>query len=220
MDTIAVKEQEFTSAAKIAIQQAHGLEIANEDDLRIAAGLMDGFKKAKQSVAAFFKPMKDNAYKAHKEICAREKELLNPYDEADKAVRVKVTVYNAEQQRIAAEKEAELKARQEAEAKALMEQAIKAENDGNIAVAESLLKQASITETISTPVQQAKIEGLSFRATYTVEIEDISKVPTEINGVLIRPVDESAIKKLAQMSKGNIKIPGIKIVTTQQAVSR
>jgi hypothetical protein len=53
-----------------------------------------------------------------------------------------------------------------------------------------------------------------------VVVEDAGKVPCEINGIIIRPVDEAAIKRLAQMSKGAVVIPGVKIMSTQEAYSR
>lgn len=220
MDNIAIKEQEFTSAASAAIATAHNLTITSEEDLRVAANLMDGFKKAKKSVEDFFKPMKDKAHQAHKEICARETDLLTPYKEADTAVKGKVTAYNAEQRRLADIEAARIRAAQGKESRRLMDEAEKAETNGNVAEAESLLKQAVITETIKTPVRQAKVAGISYRVAYNIEITDEAAVPCTVSGVTIRPIDESAIKKLAQLAKGAITIPGIKITTTQEAVSR
>lgn len=214
------KEQEFTAAAQAAINTAHSLEIRGENDLHIAAQLMNGFKTAKQSIADFFKPMKDAAHKAHKEVCDREKTMLTPYDTADRTIKTKVTAYNAEQRRLAELEAARLRAAQEEESRRLMDEAVKAESGGNGAVAESLLKQAAITETIQTPIQQTKVHGISYRQSYSVVVEDLAKVPCEINGVVIRPVDEPAVKKLAQLSKGAISIPGIKIVASQEAYSR
>jgi len=214
------KEQEFTYAARAAISAAHCLEIQDENDVYIAAQFMDSFKKAKKSVEDFFKPMKDSAFQAHRAICDREKILLSPYADADKTIKAKVTAYNAEQRRLSEIEALKLRARQEEEAHRLMDEAIKADSGGDIAAAESLFKQAAITETIQTPIQQAKVQGISYRTNYGVVIEDLTKVPCEINGAVIRPVDESAVKKLAQLSKGTISIPGIKIVVTQEAYSR
>lgn len=215
-----MKEQEFTTAAQAAISTAHSLEIQNDDDLLVASRLMDGFKKAKKSVEDFFKPMKDNAYKAHRAVCDREKTLLDPYLQADKAVKSKVTAYNAERQRQAAIEAARLRAAQDEESRRLMEQAVAAESSGDAVAAESLLKQAAVTETICAPVHQDKTAGISYRTTYSVTISDLAKVPCEINGIVIRPVDESAVRKLAQMSKGLVSIPGITIKTVQEAYSR
>jgi len=220
MNAITVQEQEFTTVAQAAIATAHNLEIKGEDDLHIAAQIMNGFKTARQSIGDFFKPMKDSAFKAHRAICDREKAMLTPYDTADKSIKSKVTAYNAEQRRIAEIEAAKLRAKQDEEARRLMDEAIKADSGGDNAAAESLFKQAAITETIQTPIPQTKVQGISYRTSYGVVIEDLNKVPCEIGGVVIRPVDESAVKKLAQLSKGAISIPGIKIVVTQEAYSR
>jgi len=215
------QEQELTTAAQAAIVTAYNLVISDETGMAVAAQVMSGFKTAKQSIGDFFKPMKDSAFKAHKEICAREKTLLAPYEEADKAIKIKVNAYAAEQRRLAEIEASRIRAEQEAEAKRLMEEAVKAESVGNEVAAQSFLKQASITETVKTPVMQvSKTDGISYRTTYNIFVEDLSKIPCEINGVTIRPVDESAVKKLAQISKGTISIPGIKIVTNKEAYSR
>lgn len=215
------KEHEFTSAGKTAIDKAHTLEISGEADLKTAAGLMDGFKKAKKSVTDFFKPMKDSAHRAHKEICDREKSLLTPYDDADRAVKGKVTAYNAEQRRLAEIEAARIRAAQKAESKRLMEQACEAEDEGNAVAAEMLLKQAEITESINLPATTGpKVDGISYRTTYSVEVTDLGAVPCEVGGVIIRPADLTAIKKLAQMAKGQLSIPGVKIITSKEAYSR
>lgn len=221
MTEIAIKEHEFTTAAQSAIATAHSLEIRDMDDLHVASDLMSGFKSAKKSVEDFFKPMKDSAFQAHRAICDREKVLLAPYADADKTIKSKVTTYNAEQRRLAEIKAAELRAKQEAEAQRLMDEAVKAESDGDNSAAESLLKQAEITETINTPtIQTEKVTGISYRTTYSVEVTHMEAVPCELNGAVIRPVDISAIKKLAQITKGAISIPGIKITVNKEAYSR
>ena len=221
MSEIALKEQEFTTAAQAAITTAHNLTISSDDDMRIAAQLMNGFKTAKSSIVTFFGPLKSAAHKAHKEITSREKSLILPFDEADRSIKKKVNEYAAEQRRLAEIEAARIRAEQEAESKRLMDEAVSAELNGDEVSAQSLLKQATITETVNTPVMQtAKTDGISYRTTYSVSVEDLNEVPCEINGVIIRPVDESAIKKLAQLSKGAISIPGVKITTNKEAYSR
>lgn len=221
MFDITTKEQEFTGVAQRAISTANSLEIQGEDDLRIASDLMNGFKKAKQSVVDFFKPIKDDAFKVHRGICDREKVLLTPYDEADKAVKGKVTAYNAEQRRLAEIAQAQMKQAQEQAAAQALAAAVKAECDGDKIKAETLLKQAEITETMTMPTPtQSKVDGISYRTTYEVVITDESLVPCEVGGVCIRPVDMASVKKLAQMAKGKLTIPGVEIKTVQTAYSR
>lgn len=216
------KEQEFTTAAQAAIAMAHSLEIKSDADLHTAAGLMKGFKDAKKSVQDFFKPLKDDAHKAHRTICDREKALLSPYADADRAIKTKVTAYNAEQKRLADIEASRIKRLQGEETEKLIEQAVKAESGGDSVSSEMLLRQAEITESIKAPAatQPQKVDGISYRDTYNITIEDLSKVPCEFGGVVIRPIDESAVRKLAQISRGNVSIPGIKITTKKVAYSR
>lgn len=54
-----------------------------------------------------------------------------------------------------------------------------------------------------------KVSGVSTSTDWEIESIDASKVPTEVAGVIIRPVDEAAVKRLIRMSKGAVQIPGV-----------
>ena len=50
---------------------------------------------------------------------------------------------------------------------------------------------------------------MSYQKDWEITDIDLSKVPTSIAGVLIRPVDTAAVMKLIRASKGAIQIEGI-----------
>lgn len=54
-------------------------------------------KQKAAEVTEFFKPMKDTAYKAHKAICDREKEMLTPLRNAEKTLKKTMGDYAMEQ---------------------------------------------------------------------------------------------------------------------------
>ena len=55
---------------------------------------------------------------------------------------------------------------------------------------------------------------------WEVELIDQDSVPVSVAGVVIRPVDLAAIKRIARAAKGAIKIPGIRIKEVQTTVLR
>jgi translation initiation factor IF-2 len=108
------------------------------------------------------------------------------------------------------------------EAERLLAEAEKAIDEGREMESEILFAQAEIIET-STPaiqIQAPTAKGISTRTMYRARVIDESKVPIEVAGVVIRPVDLAAINKLAQASKGRVQIPGIEIYTEDSVAVR
>ena len=59
-----------------------------------------------------------------------------------------------------------------------------------------------------------KAAGVSTSRAWKITNIDSSKVPVEIAGAIIRPVDEKAVMALIKATKGSIKIPGIEYEET------
>ena len=155
-------------------------------------------------------------------IVDREKELLKPLEQAENEVKKKMAAYQKkvqEEERAARELAEKLK-REEAER--LLAEAAKAAEQGNEMESEILLAQAEIMEASQPAVQMQapKATGVSTRTLYRARIIDESKVPVEVAGVVIRPVDLAAINKLARASKGKVQIPGIEIYEEQSVAIR
>ena len=64
-------------------------------------------------------------------------------------------------------------------------------------------------------VEGGSQKGISSQDDYIVTITDESLVPVTLNGIILRKVDEGAIKRLVKLAKGNIEIPGVKIEKTK-----
>lgn len=130
--------------------------------------------------------------------------------------------YTAEQERKRREaEEAARRAREEAAQKAL-DQAVALEQEGKHEQAAAALEEADIMA--ATPVAVAQpvtpTKGVTTKKVWEVQIVDPSAVPVSIAGIVIRPVDEMAIKKLANSSKGQISIPGVRIIEKVQTILR
>jgi membrane protein involved in colicin uptake len=81
----------------------------------VSAGI-GRLKKIKTEIAVLFRDPKKAASDAHKAICAAEKKLMQPVDDAIQTANGKLLAYDREQARIRAEQEAELRRKAEAEA--------------------------------------------------------------------------------------------------------
>lgn len=212
---------EVTNVERIAA----GIVITTDDELQNAVDFIKQIKESSSRVTDFFKPMKDSAYKAHKSICDREKEMLKPLTAAEKLVKGRIGEYTQEQERKRRELEEKLRKQAEAETARKLEEAAALEKEGKVEEMEAALMDAQYTEqaskNVSVNMTAPKASGLSTSKAWEITGIDSSKVPVEINGMEIRPVDEKAVMRLIKASKGKIAIPGITYrETTQVSVRR
>jgi len=194
-------EIQVATATEIRVIDQNTYEAANA---RI--GLLQGLKK---KVEDFFKPMKQKAQDAHKQICQQEKEQLNPILSAIDDLKQKtIAYYTAEQQRIAAEQERQRKAAEEMAALAA-----EAETSGDTETATEAVALAAMEETKVTYSPSAK--GTSMREVWRAEVIDIDKVP---RCFLI--VDQAALDALAKSQKDKMSVPGVKAVMSYSNSTR
>jgi hypothetical protein len=143
------------------------------------------------------------------------KDVLGPLDQADRTYRDKITAFNQEQNRIKAEASAAAE-RRRLEAEALFNESAKAEQDGQVKVAEQLLIKATesdIAATTAAQVAQAPALANTIRAAggsvtgrqvWKWEVEKPEDVPREY-----LMVDEVAVERMVKAGARNI--PGIRI---------
>jgi hypothetical protein len=208
MNEIQVKEQAATLE-----QQAQDYQIVSNTDYEEAAGFLKRVKGAETEVKAYWKPAKDAAAKAHKEICEKEKAMLSICESAEKILKGKMLVYSQkiEAERRAAEEEARKAA--QAESDRLLAEAAKAEKSGNSMAATVNMAMAEQMESVKPAVQVAapKVTGISTKKVWKARITDEKAVPTYIAGICIRPVDERALLQLHRLNP-NVEIAGVEFV--------
>ena len=192
--------------------RADALKVTNDEEYQDAAEFLKTLKDQAGKVKDFFKPLKDAAHKAHKEVCDREKMMLDPLTKAESVIKKAVGGYLAEQER--KRKAAEERARQAAKAEAdrLLAEAAALENEGKTEEATAAMEEAEIIDgaTVAVPsAPTAKVKGVSSSKDWEIVGINDATVPVAIAGTVIRPVDSKAIMRLIRASKGTIQIPGV-----------
>lgn len=209
-----IENEQKSSALKI-LEQAKLLTINNATDYDGAAAFAKQVKSLNKRIKDYWEPLKMSARASWQNLVDREKELLNPLEQAETEVKKKMAAYQrkVQEEERAARLLAE-KLKQE-ETERLLAEATKAADEGREMESEILLAQAEIIETAepAVQIQAPTARGISTRTIYRARIVNEKQVPVEVAGVVIRPVDISAINKLAQASKGKLQIPGIEIYT-------
>lgn len=219
---VANKEKQQNADNRLLAAKAKEYIITTDEQYQEAAEIGKEIKRRAKMVTDLFQPIKDAANKAHKAACAREKEMLVPLQEAEKAIKASMGAYVQEQERKRREAEEAARKAREEEVRRMLEQAVDLEQQGRKEEADEALENAEVmSETpvvVSAPVPAAK--GVTTKKVWEIRVTDHAKVPVYIMGVNIRPVDEMAIKKLVNASKGQIQIPGIEIIEKAQTILR
>lgn len=193
--------------------QAGAITIDNEDDYKEAGQFGRLLKQRTAEVKDFWKPLKEAAHKAHAEICAREKAMLQPLSNAEKILKQTMGAYISEQERIRREAEEAARRAAQAEAERRLQEAIALEAQGKSAAADAAVEEAEIMDEMSNMVsvsaEKPKAEGVTTKKDWEIESIDSSKVPVLFAGVELRPVDTSAVMRLIRSTKGQVHIPGV-----------
>jgi hypothetical protein len=206
--------------------QVATLKVVDAESRAKCEGILATIKAMRSEVEAFFKPMKDKAWQAHREVTQREKETLAPLDAMkEKALSARLAYdtaqaeiqrqeAEAERQRLAAEVEAQKAqadaARREAETAAAFgdeESAAACE-----AVANQLEVSAFIAQKQVTKINPGKPAGT--RAKKCWRVVDKSLIPREFLTPDVDALNFHASKRADQ------PIPGIEFYTEYIPVAR
>lgn len=193
--------------------QAEGTLVTNDEEYQSAAEFGRAIKAKANEITAFFKPMKDAAHKAHKEVCEREKKMLEPLAKAEKLVKQAMGAYVTEQERKRKEAEEAARRAAAAEAERKLADAISLEEQGREDEAAAAIEEAEVIDTVGSSLTISaappKVKGVTAKKDYEIVSVDGAKVPINFAGIELRPVDTAAVMRLIRASKGSIQIPGI-----------
>ena len=216
LDELTVKKDTINIEQKV-----NALIVDSNSKYEFAANLLKQVKAAKKEVVNYWKPAKEAAAKAHKELCAKEKAMTSICDRAEKILKSKMLAYS---QKIEAERKAreeEQRRAQQAEADKLLAEAAKAEQSGDTVQASVNMAMAEQVAQMNTKVQVAapKVSGVSKKKVWKVKIVDETAVPAYVNGICVRPVNERSLLQLHKLNP-NIKVDGVEFVQEETLAVR
>lgn len=161
--------EQIQEKALTVLNQAQGLVVSNEAEYVQAGEFIMGCKSLIAEVKAFFKPMKDKAFAAHREICNKETSTLNPVEQAIKVAGDRALPWKQEQDRLAAIEAERIRQEKIRERGALkLEEAEFLEHIGDTAGAQQAIEQA-VVEPRRSKIESTipKVAGLSTRKKWT-----------------------------------------------------
>jgi len=204
------------------VAQAKSITITNQAQYEGANTFMRAVKGLQKEIHNTFDPIVSKAYETHKEATSKRREHLDPAISAERVVKNIMIAYDDKMEAIRREEQRKIDAKarveEERKRKELAARAEKWAAKGKIAKAEELQEQAEEVEVVA-PVIAPKVEkvrGVVYSYTYSVDtVDDIDKVPREYMEINI-----PALNKIAQATKGTIKIPGVTFKVTKKLASR
>lgn len=210
---VLAEEEELGREVSTIELEAEGIVIENDADYEAAGEFGKLLKTKAGEVTDFFKPLKDAAYRAHKAVCDREKEMLTPLRNAESVVKKTMGDYFQEQERKRREAEAAAQRALEMETQRQIDEAARLESEGRDEEAAAALAGAEVLENAGRMAVVSggapKAKGVSVGKEWEVVSVNDKEVPLAINGAVLRPVDMAAVMRLIRASKGAITIPGI-----------
>ncbi len=168
----------------------------NEHYKTVTSKLQNGERQFKNAMSIFFQAQERKRLEDQRKLEAEAEEIRRKAEEAARKEAEKVEKYReAGREKMA----------QEAEAR--METAVEI-----------------VTETVAPEVEQKKVAGISFRTDYICEIENMrAAVDYCLDNPMFRNhvfLDIKALERVAKAAKGELGIPGIKVITKKTPIVR
>ena len=207
------REMQKTSDVAMLCDKAAELVISNQAEYETAVDILQRIKGRAKEIDTERKTITTPLDVAKKAVMDLFRKPLDLLEKTEKSLKDAIAVYSTEQERKAEAERVRLQKLAEKEAaeekKRLDAKIARAEASGKSEKVEELIEQkANIIPinvgTVAPNIEQPK--GVSFRDKYVVDVIDFSKVPDEY-----KLINQSALDKVAQATKGKIVIPGTQI---------
>ena len=198
--------------------RASSIIIRDQSDYSLAGNFLKEVKSLEKKAEDYWEPLRASSYNAYKSVTGHKKSMIDPLKKAEAILKNKMSAFLTQQERKQREEQEKLRklARQEMEKK--LEEAAEAEASGDHFGAEYAMAEAEVMDGIAqsatVAVSTSKTKGVSQTKDWKIKSIDNSKVPDEIAGVIIRPVDDKEILRLIRATKGKIQIPGVEYEET------
>lgn len=206
-------ERSLGEEVSLVEQNASSVIVHDNASYEQAAQITKSLKQMQKKVKDYWEPLRVSAKKTYDDVLGKKKKMLDPLEQAEKILKGKMATYMAQQERERREREEAARRAAQAETDRKLAEAAALEQQGDAMGAEMAMAEAEVYDDASVGITVAskapKVEGVSTSKVWKITSIDPSKVPVEIAGMVIRPVDEKVVLNLIKATKGQIKIPGI-----------
>ena len=104
-----MNENAYVEQGERSLEQVKVMAIKDQTTYEVAIAYTRVMKELKEQIVEYWKEPKKKAYDAHKAVTAKEKQMLDPVDRAEKLLRTKIGAYHAETEKKRREEEDRLR---------------------------------------------------------------------------------------------------------------
>lgn len=206
-------ERSLGEEVSLVEQNASSVIVHDNASYEQAAQITKSLKQMQKKVKDYWEPLRVSAKKTYDDVLGKKKKMLDPLEQAEKILKGKMGAFVAQQERERREREDAARRAAQAETDRKLAEAADLEQQGDAMGAEMAMAEAEVYDDAAAGITVAskapKVEGVATAKVWKITSIDASKVPVEIAGMVIRPVDEKLVLNLIKATKGQIKIPGI-----------
>lgn len=215
-DLAEVKELEKEVVSPVIVA-ANQISVVNADQYQGAADFLKQIKDAQKKVADYWKPLKEKAHAAWKEITGKESEMLTPLKDAETTVKSKMLTFQQAEEEKRQVEQRRLQAEADERARKERERLLKHAESLKTPEKQEEYRQAAeevVAPVITVETETPKVAGISTRKTWVAEIVDkkvfIAAAVNDPNLMALVEIDLSKLNKIAAATKGQISYPGVK----------
>lgn len=225
MENLEEVKRNAMEMSSLMVQGANELKIETQAHLGLAADLNTRAKNEIKVIEAAFKLHKDNAFKAHKDLCKAEAEQLAPFKTITSILKPKIIQYQNDveererkehEARVAKQRQDEAEAKKEAEERKAQE----VENlmdAGDFEKAEAVMEsptQEPMAAVVPEP-EKVKVAGAGTRKVRKGRVINFAKMDDDF-----KQIDQKAINKYAAAMGENAKATGIEFYWDTQLTGK
>lgn len=208
--TDTMMEQKLEQGGALMVKTARALTITTHEDYDKGTDYLKEVKTRIKAVKEYWKGPKEAANAAHKELVAKETQMLKPLQEAESIIKKAMLAYTTEVERKRREAEEAARKAREAEVRRLEAIAAQAEAQGDEDTAEimrDMAEEVPLGEISAAAAPTAK--GVSVRTTWKARVVDPKAVPAYFEGMELREINMTALNNIAKWRNGEAQIPGV-----------
>lgn len=208
--TDTMMEQKMEQSGALMVKTAKGMQITNNAEFERGNEVLKEIKTRVKAVKEYWKGPKAAAQAAHKELVAKEAQMLKPLEEAEGIIKKAMLAYDAEVKRKRREAEEAARKAREEEVRRLEAIAAQAEAQGDEDTAEIMRDMAEEVPIGEITAQAAPTsKGLSVRTTWKARVTDSRLVPAYYGEMELRTINTAALNNIARYTGGKAEIPGV-----------
>jgi hypothetical protein len=170
------------------IEFASAIVVTSEETKANAMEFVKVIRNTRDKVVGYWSEPKQSAHKSWKAIVAKEKEMLDRLDEAEKLVKGKLNDYVRAQERVLEAQQSKLAETRRLEAEKLLAEAVEMEKTGDVIGSAIAMQVAERLDSNNVAFEKPSNTKVVFSAV----VENESIVPAYLDGMCLRPVDAKA----------------------------